>query len=164
MEGVFSRTSFNGIIKRSILILVAMNKQYAIALLVVTGIAFTSGLIFGRQNSHPMADGQPYPLQKKNVDQRISNHTDMTMNEMVDGLQGKTGDSFDKAFVEMMIVHHEGAVEMAKLIEVQGKHNELKKLGQDIVTTQSREIDMMKGWLRDWGYASQSDDTHNMDH
>lgn len=164
MQGVFSGGSFNGIIERLILILVAMNKQYVIALLVVTGIAFTSGLIFGRQNSHPMTDGQPYPLQKKNVDQRISSHADMTMNEMVDGLQGKTGDSFDKAFVEMMIVHHEGAVEMARLIEIQGKHNELKKLGQDIVTTQSREIDMMKGWLRDWGYASQSDDMHNMDH
>lgn len=78
------------------------------------------------------------------------NHADMTMAEMTEGLRGKTGDDFDRAFVEMMIVHHEGAVEMARLIPAQAEHAELKQLGEDIITAQTREIEMMRGWLKSW--------------
>lgn len=81
-------------------------------------------------------------------------HSEMTMDEMVKGLDGLQGESFDKAFVEMMIVHHQGAVDMAELIPANAKHEELKKLGRDIVVAQTKEIAMMKQWLKDWGYES----------
>lgn len=81
-------------------------------------------------------------------------HAQMTMDEMTRGLNGLKGDAFDKAFVEMMIVHHQGAVDMAKLIPANAKHAELKKLGQDIITAQTQEITMMKKWLKDWGYEN----------
>jgi uncharacterized protein (DUF305 family) len=70
-------------------------------------------------------------------------HAYMTMDHMTAVLQGKTGDEFDKAFIELMIVHHEGAVAMAKLIPTQAKHAELKQMGQAIISAQSKEIDVI---------------------
>jgi uncharacterized protein (DUF305 family) len=67
-------------------------------------------------------------------------------------LRDLKGDEFDKAFIREMIIHHQGAIDMAKLIETNAKHEELKNLAQDIITTQSKEIDMMQTWQADWGY------------
>ena len=39
-------------------------------------------------------------------------------------LKNKTGDDFDKAFIEQMIIHHQGAIEMATLVLL----NEFKKM------------------------------------
>lgn len=86
-------------------------------------------------------------------------HSAMTMDEMTEGLDGLKGDAFDKAFIEMMIVHHQGAVDMAELIPANAKHEELKKLGKDIITAQTQEIAMMKQWLKDWGYEENATKT-----
>ena len=73
-----------------------------------------------------------------------------SMNEMMDYLEGKTGDEFDKAFIELMIEHHQGAIDMANLIPSRTNHEELRNMGEDIVSVQSAEIEMMNGWLKDW--------------
>ena len=74
------------------------------------------------------------------------------MNDMAYGLRGKTGDEFDREFLDEMIVHHEGAVDMAKLSEAQAKHDEIKQLSKNILTTQTKEINDMKSWMDKWGY------------
>lgn len=71
-------------------------------------------------------------------------------------LKHLTGDEFDKAFMAEMIMHHEGAIDMAKLIGTNAKHEELTTLGQDIITAQTKEIDMMKAWQAAWGYKTTS--------
>lgn len=94
-----------------------------------------------------------------------ASHASMSMDQMTQALRGLTGDDFDKAFVEMMIAHHQGAVDMAVLIPAQGKHDELKQLGEEIVTAQTKEIMMMKQWLKDWGYEGQGKTmNHQMQH
>lgn len=75
-----------------------------------------------------------------------------TMNGMTMGLEGKTGDALDKAFLAEMIIHHEGAVEMAQTLLKGTKRPELIKLGNDIIIAQTGEIQMMKQWQRDWFY------------
>lgn len=80
-------------------------------------------------------------------------HSTMSMAEMTEQLKNKTGDDFDKAFVEMMISHHEGAVAMAELIPSRAKHDEIKKLGQAIISAQTKEIADMQQWQKDWGYS-----------
>lgn len=82
----------------------------------------------------------------------ILNHSDMTMNDMVDFLVGRTGDDFDKAFLEGMIVHHEGAVDMAEVAKENALHDEIKDMAEAIINTQSEEISQMKKWQNDWGY------------
>jgi uncharacterized protein (DUF305 family) len=79
---------------------------------------------------------------------------DMSMSDMMSSmnneLRGKTGDDFDKAFLTEMIVHHEGAVEMAKLALTNARHKEIKDLASAIISAQNTEIVQMKEWLKTW--------------
>lgn len=86
--------------------------------------------------------------------QDTTGHDAMPMTDMTEQLKNKTGDDFDKAFIEMMISHHEGAVDMAALIPSRAKHDEIKTLGEAIITAQTKEIADMKQWQRDWNYSS----------
>lgn len=81
----------------------------------------------------------------------------MSMAEMADGLRDKTGDDFDKAFLSGMIVHHEGAIEMARLAEGRAKHQEIKQLSSVIMSAQDKEIQDMRRWQADWGYEDSAD-------
>jgi len=72
------------------------------------------------------------------------------MMDMNAALRGKTGDEFDKVFLSEMIVHHEGAVQMAQLALQNAKHQEIKDLAQAIITAQNIEIAQMKGWNSAW--------------
>jgi uncharacterized protein (DUF305 family) len=74
------------------------------------------------------------------------------MDSMMGSLSGKTGEALDEAFLREMIVHHQGAIDMAKLVQRDGAHAELKAMANDIVSAQSREIETMQRWLKDWGY------------
>jgi uncharacterized protein (DUF305 family) len=56
-----------------------------------------------------------------------------------------TGDA-DKDFVAMMIPHHAGAIDMAKVELQYGKDPELRKLADAIVKAQQKEIGEMKAW------------------
>lgn len=72
------------------------------------------------------------------------------MHDMTAELEGKTGDELDRAFLEGMIVHHEGAVAMAEAVRENGAHPELKVMADAIIAAQSAEIAEMKSWLSDW--------------
>ena len=78
----------------------------------------------------------------------------MTMQDMTSSLQGKTGDDFDKVFIEGMIEHHQGAIDMANLAKTKAKHQEIKSMADDIISAQSKEIDLMQSWQTDWGYKT----------
>ncbi|GAB3294292.1 DUF305 domain-containing protein [Parasphingorhabdus pacifica] len=58
------------------------------------------------------------------------------------------GADFDRAFLTMMIAHHEGAVDMARTELEQGQFPEAKKMAQQIIDTQQAEIDTMRGLLQ----------------
>jgi len=77
----------------------------------------------------------------------------MSMNDMSGMLTGKTGDAFDQAFLEGMIPHHQGAIDMAKLALTNAKHQEIRDMATAIISAQQREIDQMNAWMKAWGYT-----------
>lgn len=72
------------------------------------------------------------------------------MGDMMSGLSGKTGEQFEQAFLAEMIEHHEGAVAMARELLKNTQRPELVKMGNDIISVQTKEVDMMKEWQRSW--------------
>jgi uncharacterized protein (DUF305 family) len=72
------------------------------------------------------------------------------MADMNTNLKGKTGDEFDKAFLDEMIVHHEGAVDMVALVLKNSSRGELRTLANDIIKAQTKEINEMKTWQAAW--------------
>ena len=69
----------------------------------------------------------------------------------------------DVMFAEMMIPHHQQAVEMSDLILAKsGIDPEVKTLAEQIKAAQQPEIDTMSGWLKAWG--ANMPDHGGMDH
>lgn len=58
--------------------------------------------------------------------------------------------NIDAHFIEQMIPHHEDAITMAKLAIEKSQHQEIKTLAQNIISSQSSEIEQMKNWYKDW--------------
>ena len=57
----------------------------------------------------------------------------------------------DAAFVKSMIPHHQGAIDMAKIVLQHGKDAQVKKWANDVIREQQREIDEMQAWLKKRG-------------
>ncbi|MBG0823295.1 DUF305 domain-containing protein [Planomonospora sp. ID91781] len=66
----------------------------------------------------------------------------------------------DVMFAQMMIPHHEQAVEMAKLAETRAADPEIKELAAKIQAAQDPEIAAMTGWLTAWGKATMPEGEH----
>ena len=72
----------------------------------------------------------------------------MMMGEELTGLKGF---EFDKKFLELMIEHHQQAVDMSKYADTNASHQELKNLAGAVITAQEAEIAQMKQWQTEWG-------------
>lgn len=62
---------------------------------------------------------------------------------------------YDQTFIDGMVPHHLAAVDMAKVAQEKGEHPEIKQLANDIITSQSKEIDQLKAWRKSW-YGSEA--------
>lgn len=59
----------------------------------------------------------------------------------------------DTDFVRGMIPHHQGAIDMAKILLKHGNNLELRELAEDIVASQGQEIARMEKWLATQNYT-----------
>lgn len=57
---------------------------------------------------------------------------------------------YDLQFLDTMIAHHQGAVEMAKPAATKADHSEIKTLAKSIIADQEKEISEMKRWREQW--------------
>ncbi|KYC34832.1 DUF305 domain-containing protein [Scytonema hofmannii PCC 7110] len=102
-----------------------------------------------RQAWYPKASAEPVAYGgegKSVVPMSKEQQKSMAMDEDL----GLANAEFDLRFMNAMIVHHEGAVEMAKDALNKSKRPEIKQLATEIVTSQQKEIDQMKQWRQAW--------------
>ena len=66
---------------------------------------------------------------------------------MMGGMKDKTGIDLDKEYVKGMIMHHQGAIQMATKIQTITKRPELIKLANDIITSQTAEKNTLMDWM-----------------
>ena len=120
--------------------------------------ALTLGLVLsaaqalaqGQAAQHDMAMHGPSPGADRDMADR-----DMADRDMMAGMEKMNHDMSsapmtgnpDHDFVAMMIPHHQGAVDMARIELRDGKDPSLRQLAKDIIAAQDREIAMMQRWL-----------------
>jgi uncharacterized protein (DUF305 family) len=79
---------------------------------------------------------------------------DQTVHSM-ESMSGNTStltdaENFDVEFLNQMIVHHESAIMMAKMIQKATAREELKTLAKNIIESQTTEIEQMRNWRDSW--------------
>jgi len=65
-------------------------------------------------------------------------------------LTAASGNEFDLMFLEQMTPHHQGAVVMARVALTKAEHPEIKRIAEQIISAQEREISQMNGWKEAW--------------
>lgn len=60
------------------------------------------------------------------------------------------GEYSDERFIDAMVPHHQGAIEMAKVADENSENPRVKDLAQNIASVQKREIEQMSRWREQW--------------
>lgn len=95
------------------------------------------------------------PTNQNTANNQSMNHSEMNHSEMKSS-PNTANAAYDLQFLDTMISHHQGAVEMAKMIEAKANHAELKTLGKNIISSQEKEIGQMKSWREKWFASKES--------
>ena len=77
-------------------------------------------------------------------EQPFLSENDAAMNKMMADMTIKPSGDIDRDFVTMMVPHHQGAIDMAKAELEYGHNEELRRMAQQIVAAQQKEIATMR--------------------
>lgn len=69
----------------------------------------------------------------------------------------------DVVFAQMMTIHHEGALDMAKLAVQNAESQDVKDLASEIEAAQMPEIELMQSWLTEWDQPLEPEGHEGMD-
>jgi Domain of unknown function (DUF305) len=69
---------------------------------------------------------------------------DAAMKKMMNDMTVKSSGDVDRDFVEMMVPHHQGAINMALAVLRYGRNVQIRRLAQEIIVTQQQEIAAMR--------------------
>ncbi|MEA5626183.1 DUF305 domain-containing protein [Nostoc sp. UHCC 0251] len=83
-------------------------------------------------------------------DKQPMNHGGSMMNHNMAMDLGSADANYDLRFIDAMIPHHQGAVDMAKVAQEKSKRPEIKKLASEIIKAQDQEIAQLKQWRTAW--------------
>ncbi|MBN3890230.1 MAG: DUF305 domain-containing protein [Nostoc sp. JL31] len=119
--------------------------------LTFTTIASAGGLITGCTSTASQNQSQATKETATNAnDKQMMNHGGGMMNHSMGMDLGPADANFDLRFIDAMIPHHQGAVEMANVAQQKSKRPEIKKLADNIIKSQNQEITQMKQWREAW--------------
>jgi uncharacterized protein (DUF305 family) len=100
-------------------------------------------------NGSVQSDAHDNPAKHEAANQAEMNNAAMNHSAM-QSAPNAAAQAFDLQFLDTMIAHHTGAVEMAKVAEMKTQNAELKTFAAKIVADQAREIGEMKRWREQW--------------
>lgn len=66
------------------------------------------------------------------------------MMTMMAGMGIRPSGDVDRDFVDMMVPHHQGAIDMAQAVLRYGHNEKIRRLAQEIIVTQQQEIAVMR--------------------
>jgi uncharacterized protein (DUF305 family) len=116
---------------------------------ILLSLGLMCGTVFAQhQHQHHGAPGGESLERYGATFARFASEMDAGMDTMMHDMHapGYTGTA-DVDFLAMMIPHHEGAVEMARLVLIHGRDPLTRKLAEEIIASQVVEIEGMKGRL-----------------
>lgn len=122
-----------------------MNNQSLLSALIALIIGLGIGYAINPGCTMDMKMAAPNNIMMKHTMEMGDMMKSMTMN-----LEGKKNAEFDKAFIDEMIPHHQGAVVMAEMVLKQTDRKELQDLARAIIEAQNKEIQQMSDWRAAW--------------
>lgn len=127
-----------------------MNYQHTTYFFAGLSIVLCGLLVLGYQSSSQEIMAPTMDMNDTNNAMMMDHSMHGMMMDMTSRMEGKTGDELDRIFLEDMIVHHQGALDMTELLLEKTKRPELQALGANIITAQTAEIAQMEAWLEEW--------------
>jgi uncharacterized protein (DUF305 family) len=91
--------------------------------------------------------GKEIPADTAHTGHGGSDMPGMMSDQEMNALQYASGVAFDRMFLQMMIKHHEGAIQMARTEQGNGQNTDAIALAKQIETDQTREIAVMNRLL-----------------
>ena len=90
-------------------------------------------------------EAHPPPQQAATSDEgAFLAENEAAMSKMMSAMEAKPTGDIDRDFVAMMTPHHQGAIDMAVIQLRYGKNEQLRRLAQEIIVSQTQEIAAMK--------------------
>ncbi|MEO5948735.1 MAG: DUF305 domain-containing protein [Chitinophagaceae bacterium] len=118
----------------------------AVFIVFLTMLILSSCKKEGDMMDSSMKDRQMKDSMKKGMDK--NNMMDKNMSMMMNKMKEmKMSGNVDVDFVNMMMIHHQGAIDMATSEISSGKNDSIKSLARSIVKDQENEIAAMRKWL-----------------
>lgn len=120
------------------------------ATLVAIGLLGTSSLAVAEDMKMDMtagAMGATKSEPKSKVDADYAKAMSESTTKMMSNMDVKTTGRPDEDFVLLMTPHHQGAIDMAKVELKYGTDPQLRKMAQDVISAQEKEIAEMREWL-----------------
>lgn len=114
-----------------------MTKTIFILVLATTAFAVGCSSKMTSNNSHA------------GMDHNTMDHGNMDHSAMKSSPNAATA-AYDLQFIDTMIAHHQGAVEMAQPCGAKAQRSEIKTLCANIISSQQKEIGEMKSWRDKW--------------
>jgi uncharacterized protein (DUF305 family) len=129
-----------------------LTKAWPLALVLAATFILTAcgGAGGGQQGSGSGGEGEPGTAEKgggmAGMDHDQMGHGSMGMGSdgMARQMVMQNGKYSDKAFIDAMVPHHQGAIEMARVALENAEHEEIQELSRNIVSTQQSEIEELK--------------------